>query len=207
MNYLERNHLVIAEIGQNLRLERGYQIGRDPGTRFTSMGHYKSDILGSDTYVGLKESKKFRGYVSRFVAARDLALLRKVEREMPRLLQEFPSFYGLLIDATGKEVGIICEDFSQGGKHEVREVIRSWLVSVEDAEVPKELEQLKGRKMDNRDLARMCFLVDGKRRIGDFEEIFSGLSGTEWEERLQFNDLLKQIGKYTLRVRYKIPPL
>ena len=55
MDYLGRNRLLIAEIGQNLRLERGYEVGRGSGSRFTAVGHYRSKVLGDDVYVGLKE--------------------------------------------------------------------------------------------------------------------------------------------------------
>ncbi len=206
MDYLGRNRLVIAEIGQNLRLERGYEVRRGSGSIFTAVGHYRSKVLGNDVYVGLKERKKFRGDVLRFPTARDLSLLRAIEQKLPHLLQEFPLFYGLLVDSTGEEVGVICEDFSQGGKYEVNEVTRSWRIPVRDDEIPKELERLKGRKIDNHDLATMCFLVDGRRRIGDFVEVFSGLSISEMEEIFPTSDLSKQLRKYTLRVKYNIPP-
>ena len=83
---------------------------------------------------------------------------------------------------------------------------RSWRIPVRDDEVPKELEVLKGKQIDNHDLATACFLVNDKRRIGDFGEIFSGLSISEWEALFPTGDLLKQMKKCTLRVTYNLTP-
>ncbi len=204
MSYLERNQQTLAEIGQNLRLRRGSVIGRSPNTTFTSIGNYKSTILEKDLYIGLKENRHKEGDFLRGWVARELVLINMIEQRFPQLLPEFPVFHGILEHPTGETLGVLTEDFSYGGRYPVKGFPRSLFVDIPDKDVPKELEEIAGKEIDNYDLATMCFLVNGQRRIGDFGEMYSGMITTELSERYPIDDLMATIVKYTLRIDYPL---
>lgn len=201
MDYLQRNRALIREMRQDLRFQRGEVIGKGSGATFTATGHYRSPLLGEDVYIGVKETK-LDGTVLRLRTAKELSMLHKVEEKTPHLLPEFPIVYGLLTDLTGREIAIFCEDFSQGGRYDVEPVLQLWGQYINDGEVPKDLKKVRGSKIDNRDLATTCFMVNGKRRIGDFGEICGLMSLQEADEAFPIDALWKQMWRYTIRLTY-----
>jgi len=202
MDYIERNRVVIAEIGRDLRLQKGELIRTGSHARFTPVGNYNSALLGTALHVGLKENPNRQGEHLKRCAARELALIRLVEQSAKHLLPEFPIFYGVLENAAGEPVGVLMEDFSQGGRYKVEDVTRSSIKPILDIEVPKELETIAGRKIDNYDLATMCFMVNGQRRIGDFDEMYSSMLPEELSHRYLISDLIDE--KFTLRISYPL---
>ena len=199
MNYLERNQLVIAEMGQKLRLERGKLIADHHGfmtdrtTTVTSLGHYPSELLRGEVYVGLKEYSNKSKRTLPVVVATDLAIIHGAEQYVPQLLPEFPIFYGLLARSNGEPLGVLTEDFSKGGKYKVKDMYDS------DRNLPKELEALVGKRIDPYELATVCFTVNGQRRLGDFGAIHIALLAADWEEKYSFYDIMDSLAKYTLQ--------
>lgn len=197
MEYLERNRLLIAEIRENLELSRGGEIARsDTGTLVYSLGHYQSRMLGKELYLALKDKESHRNAIDRFVA-QDLGLIRVIEQRFPHLLGEFPVVHGVVRNSTGKPLGVITEDFTQGRKYPIRFMNG-------DDKLPVELSDAFTCPLDLDELATTCFLVNGKRRIGDFGEFYKGL----WVGNLDTvlpsrGDIYRNIGDYTLQVKEK----
>ena len=194
MNYLERNQLLIAEIGQNLRLQRGKVIGVGTLSTFRSAGNYRSSLLDDDLYVGLKEIPSIRHALD-FQVALDLALIRAVEQNLPYMLSEFPIFYGLIRDSKGEKIGVVTEDFSKGGRYEVEDMGAY-------EELPRELEKFLEMPITDYPLCTTSFLVNGQRRIGDFCIIYLYIHD-EFEKFSPY-DLKKEIDKYTLHIDYDL---
>jgi hypothetical protein len=201
MDYLQRNRALIREMRQHMRFQRGEVIGRGSHATFTAAGHYGSSLLGEVVYVGVKEIK-LDGIALRLRTARELSILRKVEEKTPHLLPEFPIVYGLLADSPGRELAVFCEDFSQGGRYDIEPILQSWSQYISDEEVPKDLEKVKGSEIDNRDLATTCFMVNGKRRIGDFGEIRGIMRLQEADKVFPIDAIWKQMWRYTIRLTY-----
>ena len=201
MMYLERNHALFEEMGRSLKPQRGVVVGKSAQSTFTTTGHYESGILKRDSYTGVRETRRLKGDDYMYQAARGLAFIIAIERQTPHLMEELPDFYGLLEDPENV-VGILTEDFSEGRKYRVEEVTRPWDMPISDDEIPRELERIKREAMGAHDLATMCFLVNGKRRIGDFGEMFSGLNISELAERFPIEELLGQLDRYTLHIDY-----
>lgn len=102
---------------------------------------------------------------------------------------EFPSFYGLLARSNEEPIGILTEDFSKGGRYSVYNMHSN-------ENLPNEIETLVGKPIHPVDLATVCFMVNGQRRIGDLEEIRFVLFSTDWKERFSFDDIMKDLDKY-----------
>lgn len=219
MNYLERNQLLIAEIGQNLRLRRERviaEINREGyftpiKTTVTSVGSYKSTVLDHDLFVCLKEytDRTDELLVDRVLF--ELSLMRAIEQKAPYLLPECPLLYGLVSYRKGKPFGTITEDFSRDGIYPVEQVKflgRSHgnnQVPIEN--ITKILREITGDSLLSTDeeIRNMCFYVNGKRRIGDFDGIFGRLLySREIDKRLPIDDLLRDVDKYTLRIDYTL---
>src|SRR3989344_1882947 len=167
MNYLERNQAIINEL-RGVRLERGNVVGRSYSMIFTSAGHYQSSVLGNTLYVGLKEynDPEQRKSSTEDRALGELHCVRTVAEQLPHLEAELPVFYGTLLDSEGKPVGIVTEDFSQGGRYEVRSMVK------DKEEFPNELRGIFP-DIDSYDLAKVGFSVNGQRRLGDFSTLWS----------------------------------
>lgn len=191
MAYLERNAEIIAEINNNIRngipISKGVEVGRsEKGTVFTSAGSYKSDVLGAELFYGIKQYK--RGYLDAKMP-RDLALIRSVVSQLPYLEPEFPVFMGILSSSQGDSLGVLLEDFSQGGKLSVTELHPDF-----DADkLPIELRNAIGDpNLDVYELAKVCFLVGDNmtRRLGDFDSLLAGVPFQERLKRFPIGDLM-----------------
>jgi hypothetical protein len=193
MNYLERNRALIGEIRQNLALRIGNVVGRsDTGTIVYSLGHYRSGILGRELHLVFKDKEGVRSVVNH-VVAKDLALFRFIEERFPHLLLEFPVVYGMMLTAREEKFGILCEDFSEGGKYNIFQM-------TEGDDLPMELIDISEKRISKENLATACFSVNGRRRIGDFEEFYGNLSLIKLEELLQYRDIYRAIEGVTLKL-------
>ena len=204
---MDRNAEIFKEIRESgLKLKIGKLIGRsDGGTTFNSLENYYSRILNKRLYIGLKTNESY--YDDNVV--RDLALISKVEKEAPHLLSEFPIFHGVLRNDNRNFIGIICEDFSEGGKYLVEGMKKSWREPVKDSEVPKDMEKILGVSIDNHDLVTTCFMINGKRRIGDFGEFFMPVAFSygrkvKMERVFPSKQILKRLREFTLRINYEL---
>src|SRR3989344_9649995 len=92
MSYLERNSRLIAETGVNLNIQRGATRGESGNILFSSVGWYPSQEIGTDVYVGMKESKyKESSSAGEMLKERfvfELAVMSVVAENMPHLLPE-----------------------------------------------------------------------------------------------------------------------
>lgn len=108
MSYLERNKILVAEIGTNLSIQKGFTNTEAARTTFSSVGSYRSQELGLQVYVGIKETPT-QDIRDRLIS--ELAIVHIIATNLPHLLPELPLFYGLLIDREGNPMGIVTEDF------------------------------------------------------------------------------------------------
>ena len=122
--------------------------------------------------------------------------IRKVAEGLPQLEPELPVFYGLLQYNDGNSVGILTEDFSQEGRYPVLDM-EAW------DNIPHELKSLVG-DLPNEELAHVGFMVNGQRRLGDFNTVRIGSDLDKWSEMFPFFDIYENLGKYTLRVEYNL---
>lgn len=197
MTYLERNQAIIDEL-RGVRLERGDIVGSSSSMSFTSAGHYRSSVLGNTLYVGLKEYTDPEKCKSSTEARALLELhcICTVAEQLPHLEVELPVFYGILFDRAGKPLGIVTEDFSKGGKYEVQDMTYD-----RPELLPNELGEIFP-DMDYYELARVCFSVNGQRRLGDFSTSWSN----EFSHKFLMDDVVDQLeeGKHTLRLGYEL---
>ncbi|MCL5783851.1 MAG: hypothetical protein M1142_00650 [Patescibacteria group bacterium] len=174
MNYLERNERILQEVSRELQdhtLRRGKYIGSSKGyTNFVSAGSFLSPFLKREAFTGIKEIG-----IKNFTYSRvrcELLTIAVIAEHLPHLAPELPLFYGHFETTSGGK-GIIMEDFSQGKKLKVD--------SVPGGITPPELktffEDVPGIFFDDYGL---CFLVDGKRKMGDFDKIL----GLGYDEQL-----------------------
>jgi hypothetical protein len=164
--YRDTNKQILEEIVKLNFLKKGDVVGRNkPGTTtVTSLGKFYSNVMNQELYIGLKEYARVTGSTLDMQVATELGLIDLVEKNIPNFdINEFPLFHGILLNSKQKCIGVITEDFSKNGTIPVE--------SIADEEfLPYEIQNLIGRPEYPKDLATTCFLVDGKRRIGDFGE-------------------------------------
>src|SRR3989338_2811775 len=176
MSYLHRNRRLIEEIRQ-IPLKRGALVGKSKvsNTTFTAVGSYKSEVLGRELFLGVKEyQEKFNVYFWNAILPEELAILERISKSS--LGEEIPVVYGHLRDREDRHIGVLCEDFSQGRRFEVREISPH-----SKSNIPIELRETFGAtryEMDDVDiLSYVGFMVNGQRRLGDFNSLLSESSG------------------------------
>ena len=169
--YRDTNRQILDEINRLNSLKPGIVVGRNQSgkTTVTSLGKFYSEVTGRDLDIGLKEYSRIRGDVLNIQVATELGLIDLVEEHLPHLIKEFPLFHGVFLDGNGRPMGVVTEDYSKNGTVPVKSV--GWNREV----LPYEIQRLVDRPKDLDDLATTCFLVDGKRRIGDFGEFRGGV--------------------------------
>ncbi len=191
--YRDTNREILAEINRLGSVSVGrIPIGRSERgtTTVSSLGSFYSAVLGQTAYVALKEyaeSSREKDDLELRVAC-ELGVIDLIEKNLPQLISEVPRFHGVLLDAQGKPVGVITEDYSRGGTAPVRDRI---------ADLPYDLQKLMGKPKYPKDLETACFLVDEKRRIGDFG-VFT--EGTSDEKSRLSGDYIDRMDAYTVRV-------
>lgn len=197
MSYLERNSQLIEEIRGNLTFLRGAVVGRNRRTRFTEVGSYQSPFLGSRIYLGLKEYYgPFRNPLRLAErVSQELAIMQCIAIKLPHLLSELPLCYARLLGKEGQVLGIIMEDFSQGGKLKVRNVF--W--------PPPGIESIFIKGSTESDaIAKMVVEVNGQRRLMDFYPIFEPGKENVNRRRLHQARIERAMNRYTLQIGYEI---
>ena len=204
MDYLERNRVIIGELS-SVGLTAGHEVGysktfeKKPKTTFVSIGSYDSACMGRRVYVGLKKSLVQNKSMSDRAPV-ELAIINRIHREFPHLADELPLFYGALFK-TDECLGIVTEDFSEGGRYRVEDVFDTPFLAHPN-QVPMELQRLFGEENDEYDLARMAFMVNGRRRLGDFDNIPKPLP---FFKMIEFPKIYKSFGhQHVLRIDYDI---
>ena len=158
------------------------------------MGKFYSNVMGQELHIGLKEYAGVSGDTLNMRVACELGLIDLVERNLPEFVDEFPQFHGVLLDANGKPIGVITEDYSKNRTLPVHSV--EW----NRVALPYEIQKLMGKPTDLDDLATTCFLVGEKRRIGDFGEFIMGTANEKLELARAY---LENMDAYSVKVALK----
>ena len=197
--YRETNRQILEEVARLSSLKIGPIIGENASGKTTvkSLGKFYSNVLGDDLYVGLKEygiiPENTRASSLNMRVACELGVIDLVEKDLPDLIKEFPLFHGLLLDTNKKPIGVITEDYSKAGTISVNNV------GEENRDVlPYEIQKLLGKPKYPEDLATTCFIVDERRRIGDFGEF---TMGNVMEIMKLSKDYINKIKKYSVQVK------
>ncbi len=193
MSYLERNAELIAEVGQNLRLKRDEVVGSSGQTTVYVSGSYHSSILGHELFVGIKQCTSPDMQV-----AIALSFISVVTEKMPELASELPLFCGLVVGRVNKPLVVITEDFSEGNKHRVFGCSPRDILPVELSHV------FEGQSIHPFELRHLCFMVNGRRRMGDFNSIMGDLPSKDKFRIFPIVDLYKGLGRFTLKVDYDL---
>lgn len=191
--YRDTNKQILEEITRLNSLRVGHVVGKNElgKTTITSLGKFYSNVMGQELHIGLKEYVESPCDILNIQVPCELGLIDLVERNLPEFINEFPFFHGVLLDANGKPIGVITEDYSRNGTTPVDSV--GWNKGV----LPYEIQKLIGKPKDLDDLATTCFLVDGKRRIGDFGAFILGIP----QEKIKLaRDYLDNMDAYSVRV-------
>jgi len=192
--YRDRNKEILGEINSLNSLQYGSIVGtNDSGqTSVRSLGKFYSDVMGRELYIGLKEYFNFCGDVLDIQVGCELGLLDLIEKNLPSFVDEFALFHGVFIDSSGEKIGVITEDFSKGGTISVKSVNK-----FEKEIMPYEIQELLGKPRFLEDLATTSFMVDGRRRLGDFGEFTFGT--IEYKDRLG-NDYFDVMEDYLVNI-------
>ena len=177
MAYLERNKLILDEI-RHLPLQRGQVVvdairmtGLEVVTRttVTSLGTYQSSVLQRDVHIALKEKLSYSGglFYRNMELTDELSIIDVLSHSS--FQAELPLFYGHLRTSDGEHIGNITEDFTRQGKCEVRDIPYT------SEMLPRGIRDLFGLQdydMPDHDcLDHVAFLVNGERRLGDFDNL------------------------------------
>ena len=205
MDYLERNRALLEEIRRLCTLRRGELVGESDfsGTRFASLGSYNSGVLDGHLFLGLKEYSNKRWERTSFAdsgLAHELTIIDAISKSTLR--DELPVVFGHLRDKEGKHIGVLCEDFSQGGRYEVK------CISYRQTELmPRELRKIFGAtgfEMDDKDqLEYVGFMVNGKRRLGDFNSFLGPRLAEEVRGYPTFDAITRDLEHYIVRAELK----
>ena len=201
-DYLERNKALIDEIGRLKSLRRGKVIGKSSsGTTTTNLGSYESSYLEKTVYLAVKQNPNFN-YEDR--VAWDLAIIVAIADKCPKLYPELPIVYGILRNGQGKDIGVLTEDFSEGGKFPPEGVTKRGFMMI----FPGAPHELKGivvnHNIDDYDLASSAFLVNGQRRLGDFNNLKQGLEVNELLARFPFAEISGNLSEHRVTIDYEI---
>ena len=171
MTYLSRNKTLLDEIRAGFTLVRGSLIGKSrfSETTFTSLGSYYSSSLEHAVYLGIKETpSRLAAGIQDRILARELAILECIYAS--ELGGEIPLVFGHLRTPDNYHLGTLCEDFSEGGRFEVKD---------NHGKLPTELRKIfnatETEMSDDDHLAHASFMVNGKRRLGDFDNLLTSM--------------------------------
>lgn len=162
--YLIRNEQILSEMRTLYKeVNLGDEVGSSNRFEFFSTGSFQSRTLNTELFIGVKRRTKewpdTDGFMTQMRFIQELAIISAIWKNFPEFVNQLPAFYGLLLNKTGIAIGMITEDFSQGGKfHVVNSAYGSYEIKdifVEDS-------------VDDDEIEHMGFTVNGKRRLGDF---------------------------------------
>lgn len=188
MYYLSRNKEVVAEARVLFHPVRGSVVGSslNSGALFTSLGSFPSSLLGEEVFLGIKEYTGYRAesQILQYRVLPELATISAIAEYVIGLRAALPAFYALLRGAKGKPIGILMEDFSQGGKHQV----------VSTRFVPPEIISLFGNDVLEGDLIQnMGFDVGGEIKLADLYPIFKTRRKGVAFSRHPMNQAIRQV--------------
>src|SRR3989338_4535490 len=152
MDYLTRDRISLELVGNIGQFSRGNVSGKSSihGTTFTPLGQYEIGDLGQ-IYLGLKEyplkGSKEEDWNSEL--AFDLAILQRLSQSS--LAGEIPRMYGHLRNEHGTHLGVLCEDFSEGGRHRAYDI-------VEERHYPTELRDIFELDLSDDEVRTIGFL-------------------------------------------------
>lgn len=203
MEYLDRNELILKEITAQFEqrvFARGDEIGRSRYTTFTSLGSFNSSVLGEKVFLGLKES-----FLGEARSDLELARIAVISKYCPELVPQLPLFYGFVVGSADREIGIITEDFSKAGEFPVADIGTDVSPTNWPALLPLELHRLAPEpSLSSLELAKMCFLVDGLMRLGDFDKFLFGWKMEDVFKRFPIDRSFEDFVKYTQKNRIYI---
>lgn len=169
-DYISRNVAALEEgeaFTNPLRLS-DMIVGQGSNMYFVPTNPFKLSFQKRLVQTGVKIpiSDNFtRGQESRFYQA--LTNMALIHEKSPELRNELPLFYGLLADQNGNSKGIITEDFSLGGAHQVKEYRE-----FSHANIPDGLAKLFDPEgFDMSQLEHALFYVNGESKIGDLDHL------------------------------------
>ncbi len=104
---------------------------------------------------------------------------------------------------------MITEDFSRGGIYRVEDGLENNAIwhnreNIRPIRVVNKLVTQESGRADV-DVVKMCFLVDGQIRLGDFDSLpYLIKDGNPLREELSISELEREIEKFTVRVDHEI---
>ena|SRR3989344_863078 len=199
MDYLDRNAEIFKEIRESrLELTRFLSVSNKARTtNSTSLGCYRSELIGRGVCILLKEKLGDSEIIVNSRIESELPVICTIYEKIPELREELPLFYGLLRGKDEKLIGIITEDFSKAGIYPVREI------EIGDKNnLPYWLNRLSKKRIDETELSRVGFMVDGQRRLGDFDTI--SIKKSNSSEKFSIDSILKRVNEFTLRINYEL---
>ena len=196
-SYLERNARIISELkGRGFVLNLGNEVGSGLSRRFHSAGYLYSEVIGREIHVGVKRLRDDiddqYGEVAKINFFQELTIIAAISKHFPDLVDQLPLFCGLLTHRNGETLGMITEDFSEGGKYEVyRRAPAAYKVKAIFAD----------GSVNDDDIEKMGFRVNGERKLGDFWP----MGNTKENYRRFGKDLIEQrAADFTFRIGYSL---
>lgn len=169
-DYLTRNQHYLEKL-QNLvdpLIITSGAIGESSKNRFAPISTVK--IEGDqETYVGMKfPIQDIDQRTRRNDFYQSLANATLIAEEHPELLSQLPLFYALVVDSEEKVLGMMTQDFSEGGSLDVVEY-----ADYPHANIPDGIVNLFDPFFKNKmtELEHMLFYVNGERKIGDLDHV------------------------------------
>lgn len=197
--YLEMNQRLLAELRASGFVAR--RTGDDSSGMsrvFYPAGLFVSESLSRDVYMGVKRIGNWvhddTGFVTQLMFLQELAVISAIAKNFPNLLEQLPCVYGLVVNKDGVPLGMITEDFSEGGKFDVSRRAPA-VYKVKDIFAPG--------TVDNDDIEKMGFNVNGGRRLGDFWPV-GVISDGENARRFGQDIIEQRIGDFTLKIDYDL---
>lgn len=166
MGYWDQNKRLLEEIAQH-HWKRGKEIGSGMNATVMSIGSYFSATLNRDLYLALYV-RNTDNHV--WELAGEMATILSLEKDVPHLIPEFPIVRGVF-QYGEQQIGMVTEDFSQGSQYEVIEMIKEGQLQFPTEQLPMEIRGKGNNIIDPAYLATVCFMVNGQRRMGDFDEL------------------------------------
>lgn len=203
MYYLERNRAIIREL-RKLWLPQAEQptTGSSTATKtlFTPVDSFNSSALGREVFVGMKRYQNpLDTFLLQFRAPEELATISAIAEYLPDYRDLLPQFYAVLTDTRGEKIGLLMEDFSEGGKNKVSS----------SSYVPEGLANLFGTDVLEEDfVVNMAFRVGGELRFGDFYPFFKTSMKRQALERFPMDEALAQVTRgirqHTIRLTWDL---
>ncbi|RJP47487.1 MAG: hypothetical protein C4584_00340 [Armatimonadetes bacterium] len=199
MYYLSRNKEVIAEAKRFFIPKKGIRVGdtSSAGVAFTLLGSFPSLVLGREVFIGLKEYTESGDNTWRLKlrATLELSTITIIAEHIEQMREDLPAFYALLKDVKGIPIGILMEDFSEGGKVHISGT----------CSIPSEVTSLFGEDVLESDYTcNAGFYVGNRIKYGDFYPFFQTYQMEKALARHPMNQVMRLVTrnmwKHTFRL-------